>query len=337
MKLLCNNKNSVDSSHWVLRTQFRCGQCTIHFVFHFRHLFGAVNWITSIVECNAGSGHTDRIRNSFIQIEKYWFQFIGENDAETKKDKLKTPAWRWWNQVEDEINISIDLFSLASDFRRFALFILFILWIFFVVQNRRLFSLNLLWKWLTIVVEAELPVNKARMALRSPEDASINYDSVFYCEKIENEDLFATVNAGQENNFVRAANVRSLLCLAIIVLNGNNYVFKDLEKIVKICSEKKMMESEQWMIRCVQPYVTTTAERVKEIAFKKKTATKTLLQCHSPARIHAMDESKSEIRFLSDSAVCSLLRQYLVWLLQRVTRRSGFIHSLRSRDFIIST
>lgn len=109
------------------------------------------------------------------------------------------------------------------------------------------------------------------------------------------------------------------------------------KKLWKFAAKKKMMESEQWMIRWVQPYVTTTAERVKEIAFKKKTATKTLLQCHSPARIHAMDESKSEIRFLSDSAVCSLLRQYLVWLLQRVTRRSGFIHSLRSRDFIIST
>lgn len=38
--------------------------------------------------------------------------------------------------------------------------------------------------------------------------------------------VFATVNAGHEHNLVRAANVHSLPCLAI-VLDGKNYVFKE--------------------------------------------------------------------------------------------------------------
>lgn len=53
--------------------------------------------------------------------------------------------------------------------------------------------------------------------------------------------VFATVNAGHENNLVRAANVHSLPCLSI-VLDGKSYVFKEslfsVQKVVEFIRNK---------------------------------------------------------------------------------------------------
>lgn len=53
--------------------------------------------------------------------------------------------------------------------------------------------------------------------------------------------VFATVNAGHENNLVRAASVHSLPCLTI-VLDGKSYVFKEsvfsVQKVVEFIRNK---------------------------------------------------------------------------------------------------
>lgn len=122
-----------------LRTQFfSCGGQFAPFCLPFAVFLWCRDYITSIVECNsAGVAGTARIWNLFIEIGEYWFRLIEENEAEaTNSNKTNPAAWSW--RWETNISIEFWLTILGKSFSQIGT-------IHILAQNKRLYSMNLLW------------------------------------------------------------------------------------------------------------------------------------------------------------------------------------------------